>query len=233
VTNIAIIQEVNTNTDSTSITNVPQAITATAIGNYLVCSLINNNNNAPQGIIDTFSGGLSWSAPVTVADTSASRQVTYWIAKNTVGGNATVTAEMDFASTQHGIVLAEIGPCTASAVDGQNTADQPTPGTGTNAITVSATNAHQPALIYGLCYCGNAGGTLNAGTGFTASTTVNGSVSLGGILTSQSKRITTTGSQTATWTTSVASPALSILIMLDEAASGGHRLLLLGNSGGF
>jgi hypothetical protein len=231
---IAIVQEVNTNTSTSSLSSISQLISSTTAGNALICSFGASNGPTITGISDTQSN--TWHSLGNVQDSGMSRQLQLWVAYGIPGGNTTVTVTTNFAQSQYGIFVTEVGPCSATPIDGYISSDMPTTGTGSNVITTGSsggsTNSTVPALSYGVCLTNQIYSFLSAGTGFTARTNVAGSSNMGGGWMTESKVLSSTGAQAATFGISSSGAALVFLVNLDQAATG-TAYTLTGSQGSY
>lgn len=140
--------------------------------------------------------------------------------ENAAAGSTTVTVTLSPTTDFKGICVVEIAGCkTSSALDGHTGQVQPTPGTGTDGATSgSASNSIQPAIIVGLTVSGPLSDTAtpSVGTGFTSNGTgwANGSAIQQGR--AESKRITSTGAQAATFTVSDNVAHTTFIAIYDE-----------------
>lgn len=158
--------------------------------------------------------------------------MSHWYAKNVPGGSVTVTGLFSNSRADRVIVLREIGGVDANnPADGNNFSTQATPTTSADAVTVSATNARQPVLISAFSLRAGFNAAFTVGTGFTVG--VNGTSSgdsNAGAYMAESKRITSTGSQSATFTAGNNGNVITLIAMFDEptVATNIGRALLLG-----
>jgi hypothetical protein len=215
----AVVQVVASTSGATTVASVSATVTGTIAGNTLgVFALIGSTAS-----ITSISGSVN--GPYGIVDTMFDPSTTYHLVSayksNIAGGTDVVSATFNFVASAYGIIVAEIGGVIAMPLDGHIGQTQATPGTGTDGLTTGSgplsTNANQPALILACAYL-SASATLAAGTGFTSNGSFAGSSSVGGTFRLESKRITSTGAQAATWTAGNNNPAMSLLMVFDEGA---------------
>jgi hypothetical protein len=162
--------------------------------------LITNHFYGVSGVSDSVNGALA-SRGSDADDATSSRKVLQFTIDNVSAGSHTVTATMTGSFSAPGsLVVREIGQ-TSGYNATANGSVQASPGTGTDAVASgAATNSVPNALVSSLSFDTNAGGFAPAaGTGFTSGQTA-AVASLGGHFRTESKRITGTGSNTATYT---------------------------------
>ncbi len=176
----------------TSSTATSVVMATTVGGNSIVVYTASNFVNV-SAVTDT--QGNSYSLTDTVG---TDQQLKRWVANNIVGGANTVSAIWDSATGIRPILAAEIGGVTASPNDGHAGQAQATPTLTTDATTTGTfSNTVQPGLLEALSVRVFQG-PPNAGTGFTDLGT-KWAISIGSAR-YESKALSTTGSQAATFT---------------------------------
>lgn len=168
------------------------------------------------GISDT--QGNTYAAIQSVNDgTSVLAQ---WRAYNIVGGASsnTITVTFSGGTGTVGLAVREIGGVkTSSAVDGYAAQSQTNPGTSADAVTSgNASSSNQPAIVLGTCAHVDAASTPSTGSGFTSNGTGTAYYASYGFR-CESKRVTATGNQAATFTAGNASDDfLTAVVVMDE-----------------
>lgn len=207
----------------------------TAGNAVVVFSLMSGGSRATRGsVADTASGVWAGVGTAPVDDSTNAFAIDRFLSLNHPGGVNTVTFTPNGGSAGGGCVAVEIsGLKTSSALDGTGNAVQlqVTPGTATDGVTSgSDTNASQPAIILGFSAHTGGSQTPSVGTGFTNVGTWAGLFgdTLGRV---EYKRITATGSQSATFTTTGNTAHLTGMMLLLEAvasSSAGRNRTLMG-----
>lgn len=190
----------------------------TAGSTVVTCSEINNNNTVSSAV-GSVNGG--YTATGADANDATNRRFSCWRHENVASGTETITFTYNASTTAPGIVWVEVGGVkTSSALDVAAAGKAQASTVGTDLITSNAaTSTNQPALILSMG-AGIFGNAPNAGTGYTSAATVDwGVTGPGGQLRIESKRITATGSQTATFTETAAVGHLIVMMVLDETAN--------------
>jgi hypothetical protein len=228
---ISILQETAVDNALTSQTTVVATLTGCTVGSAVHAIFITNHNYGVSSVVDSV-GSASLTARGTAADdVTSSRKVLQFTLDNVAAGSHTVTVTMSFSVGAPGtLVLREVGG--TSGYNATANGDvQASPGTGTDGVVSNAaTNTIANALVSACSFDTNTGSSAPAaGTGFTNGQTA-GLASLGGHFRTESKRITATGSNTATYTavggTDTYLTVMAIFAETASAASG--QLMTLG-----
>lgn len=142
----------------------------------------------------------------------------HWWAPNTSSGILTISENMGITTTQHMLIIREIGGVAASPLDGHNANFSNSQATGTNAQSVAATSSNGPNFASAVGWY--------LGTGEAVGTTLawqQGQLNLqnsimGGFATSEHLRFASAGSTTATWSPSgtTAKEAVACIAIFDE-----------------
>lgn len=217
----------NSTDGTTSNTATSPSISVTA-GNTLIVAFQQENNTSNLGVTitdgtntytDQFGAELTTGTEhlrvftTTVASTNASLVLTATI------GSAATSGFRAFLVCQYS------GLATPATKDGGQLLLITNPGTGTDGMSISGTNATQPALVWGFSTNDSTSNPPTAGSGQTSRGTcwdftgTNGAATLARF---EDKRITGTGSQAATFTAiDGTSTYRSAMLMLDESGGGG------------
>lgn len=182
-----------------------------------IFAIFNGDNSKSVTCSDNVNGTYG-AALDAVDDATNGDRVTTFRLKNSASGSLTVTGTYSVASNARAIAIVEVGGVLSASdpLDGHNSVLQ----AATTAPTVSATNATQPALIVGASV--NTSGTANpgAGTGFIdngSGWTFGGAVPA--LIRVESKRITSTGSQSANFTSANNDSHITAIAIFDELSS--------------
>lgn len=230
----AVVNQEVSNSATGSSSTITVAISNTQAGAALSLFVICASGQTVSSVTDT--QGNTYVVKDTVVEPTNGLRETSVIAANIAGGASanTITVNFSAAVTNRAVIAGEVRGLTTSpynASGGQNQGGGG-PGTGTDAVsTGNVTPTAQPALVYALgMACGN--NTMSAGTGFSLgsqATILSAAVSYA----TESKRITSTSAQAATFTQSSALRTLALQMVLTEQTSGGFLLSQLNNQGGF
>lgn len=200
-------------TSVSTLTVTPTGLTAGSTV-YLATEL--NRNNTVTSVVGSVNG--AYTATGADADDGASRRLSSWRRENIASGTETITITYNSATSSPGVSWVEVGGVkTSSALDVAAAGKSQASTAGTDAQTSNAaTNSNQPALIVSMS-AGVFGNGPAAGTGYTNQALVDwGVTGPGGQIRIESKRITATGSQTATFTQTVAVGHLTVMAIFDE-----------------
>lgn len=193
MSNIAVLQEANT--ENNGAFNVNQSVTITvSAGSALVVFC---NMGIAVGVSDTLNG--SYGTAKAITGVISGRALTAFVMLNAAPGVTVISGTTATAGTGQ-IWVVEVSPCAAYLVAVANV--QTNPGAGADAITsgLIGTLSNVPALIVGITKQ-FAGATTppSAGTGFTAGTTGWGSAGTARAR-SENLRVTASTSIAATFT---------------------------------
>lgn len=215
---------------NTQVVNAASATTLTAtygsaviVGSTLWCAVTTHDvTGATISVSDSVNG--SWTLLDSIDDSTNATRTAHFYFPNTAAGTPVVTATLSLASTLNAIWISEVNGVTGSPLDGHAGQVQASPGSGTDAVSSSsASNTKQPGLTIGLSVDNRTVTPVApaAGTAFTdlgAGWNISGT---GNMARLESKRVTSVGSQSATFTgTSGVSPT-SIFAFFDEIGSSG------------
>jgi hypothetical protein len=137
---------------------------------------------------------------------------------NTAAGADTITLTLTPNAGAVYITVLEITGGATTAIDVHGGQLQASPGTGTDAVTSgNVTSTAQPALVLGAAeLSGFSDTSISVGTGFASA------VAAGFYLNIESKRVTATGTQAATFTTTAGTVGgVNLVAVYDEAGGGG------------
>lgn len=202
-------------------TTITASLSNTVGGGTLAGFVYCSNTQSVSTITDT--QGNTYVIGTPVDNTGSSTRLTTFYAKNIAGGVGanTVTVTYTGSIANRFIALAEIRNTSSNPFDGTKTRYQASPTTGTDAATTQSdagsTNANQPALVYAIACVANSAVTVTAGTGFTQglqTTPVFAGLCVG----TESKILSSTGAQAATFTLSGNNGVLTALLIFDEVA---------------
>jgi hypothetical protein len=197
---ISVLQETAVDNAASAQTTIVATLAGATAGSSIHAIVITNHNYGISTVNDGVNGALTLRGTA-ADDATSSRKVLEYTIDNVSAGSHTVTATTTFSVSAPGtLVLREIGG--TSGFNATANGDvQASPGTGTDGVVSNAaTNTVANALISALSFDTNTGSSAPAfGTGFTNGQTA-GLASLGGHFRTESKRITATGSNTATYT---------------------------------
>lgn len=204
-------------------TTVAATLTVSA-GSALVVFVTHDTFNLPSGTT-SIADNVNGSYPTHLQNVNDAVNAQRYILSaflNSGAGSVTVTATFSGNTAFKAIQVVEVtGAKTTGSPDISAGQLQATPGTGTDAVTTgNGTSTAQPALIVGASgnFAGNAAPAV--GTGFTNGGT--GTLWGGSALVRvESKRVTATGAQAATFTTAIggANGHISLMVVLDELSS--------------
>jgi hypothetical protein len=201
----------------TSATTTAIAMGTTQPGSTIVVYTMSNFTTV-SSVTDT--QGNTYTQTTAVVSASTNQHLYRHIATNIVGGANTVTATWAVSTGLRPIRVAEIGSAAASPADGQAGQSQNPPAAGAdNTTSGNATSTKQPALVEGFSVAVFNTSAPTAGTGFTSETAVWGSAGSGSGARAESKRVTATGTQAATFTRTAAVEHLTIVGVLTEAGT--------------
>lgn len=186
----------------------------------LVLTYTNFTSMAATPVLDTLGSAFT---PIQTAQSTAgpgNQSFRMYASYNTAGGADTVTVQYASATTICTILLLEVVNSSASPLDGSNHNDQTAPGTGVGAVlSGSASNTNQPALAIGFSIPIFQTVPPAAVSPYTSAGTFWSVTGATGIC--ESRSLTATGSQQATFTTTLGSTEhLSLFIILDAVAGG-------------
>lgn len=220
---IAVVTEKTSGARQDGVTSVVTATWTVAAGSVLLAFVLYEDDGNTITVADTVNGTYG-AAIETILATGVNGLKCFAFTNSAAGSNA-VTATFSANQNTAAIWVIELsGAKTASAIDTHNHADQSAPGTGANAITVSATNTAQPAMVVGLSSAITGSGDIapNSGTGYTAGIKAFGVSGTDAQGRSEWKRVTNTASQAATFTVTAGNDLLrylSIVVNVLEATS--------------
>ena len=223
---IALLQEVSAENVNISATTIAVTITGVTAGSTLVATVTVDDTGSNATI--SVSDGTSYTPVDQDRETTDVQFTKNFYLPNAGAGSHTVTATYDSSRLARGIVVAEIGgAATTSPLNAHNVGEQPTPGTGTDGVTISTTNTVQPVGIYGVSFRVPGGAAPAAGTGFTGpgggATNTFWNFTTAAQARSEFKRVTTIGTQSATWTAAGNTEHSSfILVFAESGATGGN-----------
>ena len=219
----------------TSATSTAQAFSSNVTaGSWIVALSMGNFAGTVSSVTDTLGNAYTLRQTAQSSAGPGNQKLYAYTAYSSSGGANTVTFNYAVSTSFRPAYLLEIGGVLASAYDGGNNNDQTAPTTGTDlVVSGTATNANQPALIIGASVRVSSTSQPAAGTGFSAQTGNWGGAGTGWGLLVETKRITATGSQQATWTAAANAEHMSLMIILDEATGVKQLLAQLSNQGGF
>jgi len=176
--------------------------------------------------ISGVSDGSSYaSAAAKVRDAVEQQSCEVFIFENHAANTPTITATFSSITPFRRIRAIEVsGTNITSSVDQSTGQAQTTPGTAENAVSSGATSATTNATDFVLGFYHNVGqfdpgtGTLTAGSGYT----INGSNVITGV---ETKSVSATGAQTATFTRSVNVNCITHVVALKETAAAYSRII--------
>lgn len=165
---------------------------------------------------------------VVTDSTTSSRKYSVWTAISTGSGTDDLTFAPTGGDDRLGILADQFR--SISSYDTSNNANQASPGTGTDAITVSITPGNQPALVYGISVPEITTAAPSAGTGFT-------SIGIGWSTSNtpfrrEHKRVTSTSATAATFTRTPNGRAISFVVTALESGGGGIVVNPISGRGG-
>ena len=212
---------------NTAATSTALSISPSAGSTLAVVSAV--NFATVTGVSSANSGAL------TQKQVKGTNQLLYGhILQNCAGGSDTITASISSSQSIRPLCVIEISGVGATPYDISAGQDQATPTTGTDATTsTNGTSTGQPALVVGFCArVFNNSLTPKVGTGFTDGGAVWGGSF--GAARVESKRVTATGAQAATFTARDNAHHMTLMFVFDEQASSGIIQLVKGGlAGGF
>lgn len=217
-TDAAVVQEANNAVVATA-TSITVALTGVTAGNTLeVFAGCGSGTGVTMSCSDSLNG--SYGSPLfQKVPGTATIRVAAWVFPNSAGGNVTVTITFSATITARTVWVKElknVGPARDGTADASS---QLTPGTGADGVTGSITLTGNPGFVSAVAYHVVATGgvaTVSAGTGWTNGISGWAFASSGGGR-SESRRFTSTGAKSATFTTSTNSEHDVLLIGYDEA----------------
>jgi len=220
----AIVQSAVANSDSSIATYTATFGAGITAGNCVVLfSCMQAGDRTTRGAVA--STGATWAGigAAPIDDAPNTFAIDRFYAMNHPGGGVTNVVYTPNTAASGGVIAVEIsGIATTSALDAIAGQLQATPTTGTDSTTSGAASvAAQPALILGACFNGGFSGTPAAGTGFTnvATWATLFGTTVGRV---EHKRVTSTGSQSATFTAAGNTAHLSVMVtLLEPAVAGG------------
>lgn len=231
---ISVLQETAVDNAASSQTTVVVTLAGVTAGSSLQAFLITNHFYSVTGVSDSVNGAFT-ARGTGGDDVTSSRKVFQYTIDGVSAGSHTITATIGSSVSAPGtLVVREIGQTSGYNITANGNI-QASPGTGTDAVVSgAATNTIANALVSACSFSTNAGGSAPAaGTGYTLGQTAS-VASLGGHFRTESKRITATGSNTATLTAvSGTDTFITCMAIFAEAASGApgasaqnyHRML--------
>jgi hypothetical protein len=219
----AAVNQLVYNADSASATTIGVGISNTQAGATLHVMVSRFQYDSPfPSVISSVTDSQGNTYTKIGSDRVGDIIIAHYYASNIVGGAGanTVTATFQSSTRYRNIVVKEIRGVTGTPLDVNTGQVQASPGTGTDGVsTGSVSNTIQPALISAFAlrvFYDSI--TLSAGTGFTNDGGLE-SGTVGGAWRAESKRITTTGSQSATFTVSNNGTTLSVMAVFAESSS--------------
>ena len=219
--NISVLQS-NATQNAGAGTTQAVTLSSTVAGDAINCYVVTEAYGTTLSLSDSHN---TYTASAQSPLTNGSYYIWNFVAVNINGGSLTITAtaSQGNVSTPMMNYCEEIGQAKASPLDGQNGATQGTAGTPIS--SGNATNSNQPALISGFDAFGN---TVSVGAAFTL-TDFGGNHGISNYWVSEHERITSTGSQAATFTqVSSYFVATAMITIFDEAT-----VVVSGNAGMF
>jgi len=175
---------------------------AALIGSIIECWLtFADNTHVPSSVVD--SASQTYSLVGTVSDSTDVRQLYLYAFTNNQSATAlTVTANFASYTGDMNIHVREISGAKTQSADTSNFPVRFTGTSATDGLSIALTSSAGPALISGyLARISGSGPTPSAGTGFTGTVNFAGGFGFSvGLF--ESKRVTGSGSNPATWTSS-------------------------------
>jgi hypothetical protein len=230
----AIVQSAYVVDDAGGDTVIAATLAGVVAGNTLVTFV--GFEDLPTTVSSVSDGASYTSAGSKVADAGNGQASQVFYKENASSGSHTATATFSALIANRRIRYFELsGLATSSSLDQATGQSQATPGTGANAVSSGASSATTNANDFVMGFSQdttqvNPGtGTVTAGTGYT----ISGSNI---ILSAESKNVSSTGAQTATFTQSVNNSRTTHVIAFKQVAAGGASaklLSMLNNQGGF
>lgn len=206
--------------DSSGSTTVSITLNGCVAGNLIAVSFSAGDDGSST--VSSVSDGTAYTADAAGKVRNTTEAIGSWsyYLPNISSGTHTITVTFGASLSFRLIRAAEISGCATSSVEDKAAANGNTTGTGTDAISSGATATTTNANDFVIGWTHNCSqldpgsGTLSAGTGYTISGT-NVMVGL------ESKSVSATGAQTATFTQSVNNQRTAHVIAFKEAAAGG------------
>lgn len=186
------------------------------------------NNNIIDSITDT-QGNTYTQIGSPIDMTAAGYKMAHYYAQNIVGGSSanTITVTLHFAETSKSVHVKEIrGGVISGNPDTSAGQTQTSPTTSTDALTSgTATSTGQPALISGMSVeVTNTANTPAAGTGFSSDATATNTFASVWAWRMESNRVTSTGSQAATFTAHANTLHGTMMAVFDEIPAVNYTL---------
>lgn len=203
-----------------------QAVTLTvAASSFLhVCVSFDNSNGTTDFTLASVPS-LTWTSLDTLTDSTDSEITEQYVSSTTASGSITITATFLTAQTGHSAIAAkEIGGSSGydSTAAAHNKQQQPTPTTVADATSSTATPTltNQPALFSGFCMASAGAGTPAVGTGFTDDGSAWTGFTGTALMRGESKRVTATTGQAATFTAAANTTHQSFVAAFTETGAG-------------
>jgi len=212
---------------SSGVTTVSDTITGVTAGNHIVAH-VGCDDGAGTITISGVSDGTAYSlGDAKRVDTGNNQFGTVYYLENAGSGSHTVTATATGGTPTNMVLrLFEVSGLQTSASLDKNTGQaQASPGTGADGVSSGATATTANANDFIMGFTQNTGeapsGTsaITAGTGFTKSGTAD-------YMACESKSVSSTGTQTATFTQSVNVARVTHVIAFKEISSGPDPMLV-------
>ncbi|MBS0364919.1 MAG: hypothetical protein JSR67_03735 [Proteobacteria bacterium] len=217
----AVLQERQTSGGGSSVSSVALAFSSNLTAGSAL-HVVGGQANAvsPAYTFSDNNGGSYTALDSPTWDSANSWGQAHAYSANHAAGATTVTLTFNASETFVALWIREIGGVTATPIDGHNNVNA---ASGTSA-SASATNSNQPALWSAVAVQTPNTAALSAGTGTQdiAGWNYTGATNYG--LSSHS-RVTTAGSQTATFNTATAGKISISLAIFDEAGGGSNAAL--------
>lgn len=215
-----MIQVNTSNVVQANLTGGPftQAFTPSGPGSIIHVYVIQDDFPTDCAVSDSVNGAYTQLDQITEALTNGFLCTQAYF-PNASASTVTITLTMT-GGTPNAVYLTilEITGASAAPLDGHTAQLQSSPGTGTNAVTSgNVTSAKQPALVLGAAeLSGFSDASISPGTGFTQP------VANQFYLCIESLRVTSAGTQAATFTTTAGTTAsVNFVVVYDELGSGG------------
>lgn len=226
---IGVLQEVSAEDADFVTTGTTIAVTLTVTAGSVLHVYGTHDSAGTVGTIacsDTVNG--SYGAAINDRnDATNGQRIAQFSKLNAASGSTTVTITLGTTHVAKGVWVVEINNARLTgALDGSNDVNQVAPGTGANAVTVSATNAVQPALVLAISqsYDGTPAPPA-AGTGYTSTKTAFAWSGAAVTTRTEYKTVTNTGSQAATFTSSSGTATFTSMIAIyDDVSTSGPTI---------
>ncbi len=212
------------------------AITTTASSALHIIITVGNGENMAATPLTNTGTALTYVLLDNLNDTVNNQRVVHYYANSVPAQTTTITPAFTGSPSFTGIIIKEIGGTTGYDVTANAHAGQvqATPGTGSNGVSSGNTPSltTQPALVSGVTMATAAVSASTIGTGFTNDTTGNIWQFGSGVnnATSESKRVTSTAAQAATFTASSNDTRLTVAAVFTENTGGSSPTLTVENA---